>query len=1214
MHVKNTAKKLKVRRHQHARVDSLWRIAGPVAGALVAGAVLVNNRAASAGTVNMPGTQGTAGTNGNSGDPPTNGTAGGNGSNETATTTTPTDTTNTATATGGAGGDGGTGGDATAGNTNGGNGASAGSGGNATATATTTLTSGAPTASATASGGQNSGTFGGAPGTPSGTGSYGSASFGGTGGNAAAAASATTGSSDDATATARANGGTGGNPGYYTAAGQQSGVDGNGGDATSATAYASTNGGDATATATAMGGTAGESDGIGAVAGTPGTAAGATAQAVSSGGGTAGALATEEAGGGGQAANGANAGNGGNQSISNAVSGSSPGGSLELTQSCAGGTGGAGFDVNYGSSNSGNGGNAVNNLNYSDTSAIYLEGDLIATGGNGGNISYISGSMGNGGNGGNATGTLSLSGANQLSESLYINAGHGGTGSVGGAGGVASGSGYGISTGSEPVYIDINLISGAGGSGNTQGGNGGNCTASNALSGSTANSMTLDQSAEGGSAGSSLADGGKVGTAGNAVSMLTANNPGGGSIQGIAYASGGSGGSAFSGDNAAGGNGGNATSYANISSTTSTVIATAESYGGFYGSGAGTGVNGQYGTASATAIATSPVSAYANVQAVGGSGSGTATANTSGSVIAALSAVTGVPALNHYTGQAVSEAEVNQSVYSAVTGYNAFSAANGMPFAADVTNATSSTTNVKAAFAQGTSFNMGLMTLSDQSFPAATTSTQSFTSQTDWTLTAAGLPSAGGNLMVGLFGATSSGTGTATFTITLNGVAVGGTPQSFASLSAASSYFTDQVLNLGAIDANQTGSTITLDFSLTMSSAAANAYLDPEIIFATPLPTEAKWTGIAGNANWMTAGNWVGNTAPTSPEALVFAGTAQTTNNNNFAAGTVFDGINFDSTAGAFTLNGNSIGLGGDIVNDSPSVQTINLPIALQKSVNLSAISSNIQIAGAISGGFGITTAGPDTVTLTGSNSFSGTVNANAGTLVFGASRALPTGSTISIGSVGDVSMAAGIGPTTIGSLTIVAGGTLDITNNHVFIDYGSSDPIATIVGYLRGGFNNGNWNGPGIISSTAQTPTNGLRYGVGWADGKDKIVAGISSGQIELKYTLLGDANLDGTVNGSDFSLLAANFGLGVTNWDQGNFLYGSSVNGSDFSALAANFGQGDSGADESVSAADIAALDAFAAANGLPMPVIGAVPEPASAGMVILSGLGMLARRRRA
>ncbi len=167
---------------------------------------------------------------------------------------------------------------------------------------------------------------------------------------------------------------------------------------------------------------------------------------------------------------------------------------------------------------------------------------------------------------------------------------------------------------------------------------------------------------------------------------------------------------------------------------------------------------------------------------------------------------------------------------------------------------------------------------------------------------------------------------------------------------------------------------------------------------------------------------------------------------------------------------------------------------------------------------------------------------------------------------------------------------------------------MSTIYGYLVSGYNNGSWNGPGIISSTARSINGSSVYGIGFADGADGVVNGLSSGQIELKYTLLGDANLDGTVNGSDFSILAANFGLGVTNWDQGNFLYGSSVNGSDFSALAANFGQGDNGAAVSVSQADIAALDAFAAANGL----LADVPEPASAASLALMASALLTRRR--
>jgi hypothetical protein len=206
------------------------------------------------------------------------------------------------------------------------------------------------------------------------------------------------------------------------------------------------------------------------------------------------------------------------------------------------------------------------------------------------------------------------------------------------------------------------------------------------------------------------------------------------------------------------------------------------------------------------------------------------------------------------------------------------------------------------------------------------------------------------------------------------------------------------------------------------------------------------------------------------------------------------------------------------------------------------------------------------------------------------------------------------------GALTLAANSTLDIANNHFIIEYGSGpDPISTIVGYLKSGFNGGHWNGPGIISSSivaANANPNAPQYGIGFSDGSDtinghSIVSGLSSGQIEIKYTLLGDANLDGTVNGADFSILAANFGQGYTNWDQGNFLFTPAINGADFSALAHNFGQGDSGADVAVSQADIDALDSFAIANGLPLPAIGVVPEPASA--ALLSAASVLFMRRR-
>jgi hypothetical protein len=255
-------------------------------------------------------------------------------------------------------------------------------------------------------------------------------------------------------------------------------------------------------------------------------------------------------------------------------------------------------------------------------------------------------------------------------------------------------------------------------------------------------------------------------------------------------------------------------------------------------------------------------------------------------------------------------------------------------------------------------------------------------------------------------------------------------------------------------------------------------------------------------------------------------------------------------------------------------------------------------------------------ISTTGALSKSGTNTLTLGVGLTAASMAISGGKVVLASNTTAGTWTAGnpASNINISSLSIAANSTLDISNNHLMITYAGASPMSAIYGYLKSGFNNGGWNGTsGIISSPAQTPTNTLHYGVGWADGNDgtHAVAGLSSGEIELKYTLLGDANLDGTVNGSDFSILAANFGLGLTNWDQGNFLYGSSVNGSDFSALAANFGQGDSGA-ATVTQADVAALHAFAAANGLATPSFAAVPEPATLALAAIAGLSLISRRR--
>ena len=209
----------------------------------------------------------------------------------------------------------------------------------------------------------------------------------------------------------------------------------------------------------------------------------------------------------------------------------------------------------------------------------------------------------------------------------------------------------------------------------------------------------------------------------------------------------------------------------------------------------------------------------------------------------------------------------------------------------------------------------------------------------------------------------------------------------------------------------------------------------------------------------------------------------------------------------------------------------------------------------------------------------------------------------LSVASSGKASITSSTGNVVVTVDNLVNSGTVDVANNELVVNYaGGGDPIASIRAELASGYAGGAWNGPGIDSSVAAI--NHLSYGLGYADSADPgNPAGLASGTIEIKYTLLGDANLNGTVDGTDFGILAANFNKGVTGWDQGDFNYDNVVDGTDFGLMAANFNKGASGA------AAWQAVVAFAAANGL----LADVPEPATTSLAILAGMGVLSARRR-
>jgi autotransporter-associated beta strand protein len=311
-------------------------------------------------------------------------------------------------------------------------------------------------------------------------------------------------------------------------------------------------------------------------------------------------------------------------------------------------------------------------------------------------------------------------------------------------------------------------------------------------------------------------------------------------------------------------------------------------------------------------------------------------------------------------------------------------------------------------------------------------------------------------------------------------------------------------------------------------------------------------------------------------------------------------GITIDSGSGADTINATGNGMTG-----TPGVVLGASQRWTNNSANVFTVQSVIGDAGA---GNALTITGSGVTEFDGVNTYSGGTNVSAGTLVIGVNGALPDGSLAITG--GTVQLAQNTGLAQATSLTISGNGTLDITNNHMIITYAAGTQAATdlaIRGYLVSGYAGGNWNGVNGIDSSVAAVTSG--FGVGYADGADGVVAGLSSGQIELKYTRYGDANLDGVVSGVDFTILVGNLGKSANSWDQGDFNYDGVVSGVDFTLLVGNLGKAANGADITLPAADLAAIDAFAAANGL----MADVPEPATAGLMILGGIAALGKRRR-
>jgi autotransporter-associated beta strand protein len=279
--------------------------------------------------------------------------------------------------------------------------------------------------------------------------------------------------------------------------------------------------------------------------------------------------------------------------------------------------------------------------------------------------------------------------------------------------------------------------------------------------------------------------------------------------------------------------------------------------------------------------------------------------------------------------------------------------------------------------------------------------------------------------------------------------------------------------------------------------------------------------------------------------------------------------------------------------------------------------------------GGGLTKTDTGTLVLSATDTYTGPTLVKNGTLVLSGAGALPAGSNLSIGTATTpatvmVALNQSGSPITVitaGSVSLSGAtnawtGKLDLNNGVAIIHSGS---VAQMMNQISEGYAAGTWQGTGgITSSMAAADTTHLTaLGVmindtGANSGNSSGTALVTSmdgsptsdGDILVKYTYFGDANLSGSVDGSDYSLIDNGYLNHLTGWYNGDFNYDGVVNGSDYTLIDNAYNT--QGASLAASIAGASAIATAQIATG-----DSSVPEPSTIGVIGLGLTGLLSRR---
>uniref|UniRef100_UPI0025FEA18F autotransporter-associated beta strand repeat-containing protein n=1 Tax=Limnohabitans sp. Rim8 TaxID=1100718 RepID=UPI0025FEA18F len=251
---------------------------------------------------------------------------------------------------------------------------------------------------------------------------------------------------------------------------------------------------------------------------------------------------------------------------------------------------------------------------------------------------------------------------------------------------------------------------------------------------------------------------------------------------------------------------------------------------------------------------------------------------------------------------------------------------------------------------------------------------------------------------VGSLGFDIRNAGTISFTgssdVTLSGVISGAGSLTMAgngtvTLSGANTYTGGTTISAGTLQLGAGGATGSIEGNVTNNATLAFNRSD-NLTYANVISGTGSVTKMAANTLTFTGTNtYSGGTSISTGTLKTGSATALGTGAISVSNGAALDlnGMTMTST-GVLTLNGTGISSGGALTNSSSTAGTYAGNITLGMASSVGSSSGDITASGAISGAHALTKIGTDTLTLSGTNTYSGGTTINLGTLKLGAGGA----------------------------------------------------------------------------------------------------------------------------------------------------------------------------------------------------------------------------------